>query len=381
MPFAPTYTDGPAPPPLPNVPPIKHRTFGSIEYLLFKLRGNPTPSLVQTVPNNITPQTNPFPADAAVDAFGGDGIDLGHMAGIRFTFGHWLDTEGTHGYDFSFTQIFEKSESYETQSNNFPQIGRGYYNTGSNVPTFLFNSIGDGTQRAAILIDSPVRYYTFDFNVRRRGVAILADRFDWFVGARYLDLRDSVNIDNAVQLFDQNGVQTRSITSSESFSANNQFYGLQFGGNSRFDWGCFHLDVTGKIAFGGTQQHVSIVGAATDQVAGQGVDVLPNQSILLVQTTNAGDYDRGKFAVLTELIVRLGYQVSPNAMITVGYDALSISSVQRSGNAISTNVNPANAPFLIRQQDNNPNALGPVFNFRGTDFYAHGLTLGLALSY
>ncbi len=379
--FGSNYVDQPAAPPFPAVGPVKRQTFGSLEYLLFKLRGNPTPSLVQSVPDNVTPQTVPFPAGANVDVFGGDGIDLGMMSGVKFTFGHWMDPMGCYGYDFSFTQIFEQSENFEARSNNFPQIGRGYYNTGSNIPTFLYNSIGDGTQRASILVDAPVRFYTGDFNVRKRGVAVLSDRVDLLVGARYLDLRDSVTIDNAVGLYDQNGVQTRGITSSESFSATNQFFGLQCGVVSNWDWRCFHLDLTGKVAVGGTQQHVEIVGTATDQTAGQGVTVLPNQSILLVQTTNAGQYDRGKFAVMTEFTARLGYSITPNVMATVGYDVLSISSVQRSGAAISTNVNPANAPFLIRQQDNNPNALGPAFGFHGTDFWAHGLTLGLMVSY
>ncbi len=101
--------------------------------------------------------------------------------------------------------------------------------------------------------------------------------------------------------------------------------------------------------------------------------------ILLVQPSNAGTYERGRFAVLPEINLRLGYQITQSAMVTVGYDALSVSSVQRSGAAIDNGVNPSNTRYINITQPSD--AVRPGFAFSGTDFWAHGLTAGLSLVY
>jgi hypothetical protein len=148
---------------------------------------------------------------------------------------------------------------------------------------------------------------------------------------------------------------------------------------SQFSYRCFTLDVIGKVAFGWVHQEVEIDGFARSQLQGQPAQLFPNQSILFVQPTNAGSYSRDRFAVLSELLVKLGYQITPRLRVSVGYDLLAVSSVERPGAAIDPVVNPSLTKFI---QVLKPSTLPrPAFAFHGTDFWAQGLTLGLALTY
>jgi hypothetical protein len=151
------------------------------------------------------------------------------------------------------------------------------------------------------------------------------------------------------------------------------------GFQSLFSYGCVTLDVTGKLAMGGVSERVRIEGVAQSQVQGQPPQTFPNQSILFVQPTNAGTYSRGMFAVVPEVLLKLGFQVTPHVRATIGYDLLTVSNVERPGAAVDAGVNPSRTQFIqVRQQSNLPR---PAFGFSGTDFWAQGLTLGVTMTY
>jgi Putative beta barrel porin-7 (BBP7) len=126
-------------------------------------------------------------------------------------------------------------------------------------------------------------------------------------------------------------------------------------------------------------QQVRIDGGSVRNTAGEPTEVFPNQSILYVQRTNAGRYSHDRFGLLSEVLVRLGYQITSHVRATVGYDLLALTSVVRPGAAIDEGVNPSNTRFIVVRQPSTE--LRPVFLFRGTDFWAQGLTAGLAVAY
>ena len=68
-----------------------------------------------------------------------------------------------------------------------------------------------------------------------------------------------------------------------------------------------------------------------------------------------------------------------NRAAAAGYDALVLSSVERSGDAINRNVNPALTKFIQTQQPST--VLQPNFGFRADGWWAQGLTAGLAVTF
>ena len=95
---------------------------------------------------------------------------------------------------------------------------------------------------------------------------------------------------------------------------------------------------------------------------------------LLALASNVGRYERDHFAMIPELGITLGYDVTCNVRATFGYTFLYWSKVARPGDQIDLDVN-------ITQFGNNGNNLvgepRPEFNWVTTDFWAQGLRVGL----
>ena len=357
------------------------RIFGSVEYVLGWMRHNPTPSLVQVLPADLANFTTggSLPPGAAKTIFGDHGTDPGSFSGIRVFLGAYFDDAKCWGVDGSYMQLFQKSESFGIASPGIPVIGRDFFDVGTQADSFLRYTTPDGLSSGFIRVDAPAQMYTFDGNIRAQGPSMLSDRVDYLFGLRYLNLKDSLTVDSGVTINSATGAPPFLINSHEAFDAKNQFYGSQIGLETHYRWGCFSLELTGKFAMGWVDQDVRIEGGSTTQIGAAPPTVFPNQSILLVQPTNAGDHSRNRFAVLTEGLVNIGYQISPHIRATIGYDILFVSSVERSGVAIDSNVNPSLTKFIqVNQPSTSPQ---PTFGFHADEWWAQGLVAGLSFTY
>jgi hypothetical protein len=355
--------------------------FGSVDYLLFKVRRGPAPPLVQTIPPEIAPialATGDLPPGAATTIFGNN-IDQGTFTGVRAQIGMWLNNAATVGVDASYLRLFEESTGFSIRSDGVPVIGRGFSDVADGRTAFLVYALPDGTERGFININAPTELDAADLNLRVRGTSICSDRLDVLFGLRYLRLRESIGINSGVVLADPTGGPPTSITSQELFDTENSFYGSQMGLETHWHYGCFTLDVSGKLAFGWVRQEVGISGTTQVATPGLPTEVLANRTILFVQPTNAGNYERDRFAVLPELLIKLGYQITPHVRATVGYNLLVLTSVVRPGSALDEGVNPSNTDFIaVRTPSTAPR---PTFGFNGADFWAQGLTAGIVVTY
>src|SRR5438309_1388204 len=77
------------------------------------------------------------------------------------------------------------------------------------------------------------------------------------------------------------------------------------------------LDLLGKLALGTTHEVVNIKGDTTLNLPG-GVSLVEPGG-LLAQPTNIGHYSADRFAVVPELGLKLGYQVTAHMRLTAGY--------------------------------------------------------------
>jgi hypothetical protein len=320
-----------------------------------------------------------LPPDSVRTIYGDKGTDPGTFDGIRAQIGAWLDPNHCWGVDASYLHLRQQSDSFFIQSNGVPVIGRGFVDlTVRDRLIFLQLSTPTG-DTAFININAPVEMYTFDANVRRKGPSVFSDRVDYLAGVRYLNLRDGITIDSGFTAFDDAGALIGSVRSFESFRAANQFYGGQIGFDAHSHWGRWTLDLMGKFAMGWVHQEAEIAGFAFfDDAAGVRTN-FPNQSILYVQQSNVGSFSRDRFAVMPEILIKLGYQITPHIRACVGYDLLAVSSVQRSGAAIDPAVNPSRTQFIQVREPSDLNR--PAFVFQGTDFWAQGITFGLTVTY
>jgi hypothetical protein len=163
----------------------------------------------------------------------------------------------------------------------------------------------------------------------------------------------------------------------DRFNTDSEFHGAEVGLCSKFfvERGRFFervsLECLLKLALGNTASLVTTDGSTTTTVPG--ADPVTTPGGLLAQPTNMGRYTSNEFAVIPELAVTIGCDITDRLRATFGYTFIYWSRVARPGDQIDFDVNSSQFP---------PGPLvgppRPAFSFRTTDFWAQGLSFGLA---
>ena len=96
------------------------------------------------------------------------------------------------------------------------------------------------------------------------------------------------------------------------------------------------------------------------------------------QPTNMGNHTRTAFAVLPEIGLNVGYEVTPWMNIFLGYTFLYTNNVVRPGNQIDRGINPTqNASFTDTPFTPLVGPARPAFTDNGSSFWAQGLNAGV----
>jgi hypothetical protein len=211
-------------------------------------------------------------------------------------------------------------------------------------------------------------------------------RVDLLGGFRWLQLKeglgvfqnDSINVAASGLAGQPNDITSLSLnmelTRNEQFSTENNFYGGQVAARAEFTHQCFFVTFLGKLGLGDMHEQVMIVGdtrTTGSQTVTTASGALQTTSLVgtapgwLAQASNIGSYSRDRFAVVPEARVSVGYQVTENLRLAVGYTFLYASTVVRPGDQI----------------DPVSGAGHPAFAFHGTDFWAQGLDALVELRY
>lgn len=96
--------------------------------------------------------------------------------------------------------------------------------------------------------------------------------------------------------------------------------------------------------------------------------------------TNIGRHQRNQVAVIPEVRVDVGLQLTSHLKLRAGYTFLWVSTVARAGEQIDPGINTTVFPIL---SGNGPlvGPARPAFTFAGTDLWVHGVNVGLELRY
>jgi hypothetical protein len=93
-----------------------------------------------------------------------------------------------------------------------------------------------------------------------------------------------------------------------------------------------------------------------------------------------GHFHRDEFAVLPEIGVKLGYRLTDAILLTAGYSFLYWSEVARPGDQVDLALNPSQLP-TSSGGGTLMGAARPAATLHSTDFWAHGLNVGIELRY
>jgi hypothetical protein len=330
-----------------------------------------------------SPTPVPFITDSYADApgvnvlLGGGSVDTNPNAGFRITGAYRVDSRV--GVEVSGFYIPTRSTSSGVSSTGEPgsiDLYLPYFDVPDNrenvteisywpeyrgsAQTTLSNNLGGG-----------------ELNVTWTMPPQDGWRVDLLGGLRYLQLRESYTITTSSPYIPPNPIDIWNTT--DAFDARNRFYGVQVGARAAYDKGAWVGGVIGKLALGSMQERVSVSGfLETNDYNNYG----PTQNFTgayFALPSNSGDHSRNTFAVVPEITLNLGYRVTPQATVYVGYSFLYASNVVRPGEQINRNINPTQSVAY----GNDPpatlmGAAQPTFDFNTTDFWAQSLSIGLA---
>jgi hypothetical protein len=197
-------------------------------------------------------------------------------------------------------------------------------------------------------------------------------RIDFLIGYRYLDLSDQLTLNTT----------TTGLTNQPNFPAGSQlqildkwrtenvFHGTRFGLSAEEQLGMWSISGRGSLALGFTSQATRLQGGRLLTAPGGEETALPGGFLSPAPATQPPQ--RTLFAVMPELGVRGGVQLTSWARAYAGYDVVYLSSVARAGDTVNLTALPATSTAA-------PSPIIPATH--GSGFWMQGVSLGLEVRF
>jgi hypothetical protein len=298
--------------------------------------------------------------------FGDQTANTGAHSGGRATLGYWFERCPCLGIEASYLGLGRETTSFSAASADTPIIARPYFDTATGAQTALLVAHPD-LLRGSINVDVTTEFQAVEVLLRRNLFRRRCDKMDFLVGWRYAQLDESLRVD---QFSEWTATLLAGTKKSlfDQFDADNQFNGAELGVVYQEHLGRWSLEMLMKLGLGNTHSRVVIDGMTTTTARNGNTTTAVGG--LLAQQTNIGTYEQNQFAVIPEVGVTLGYDLTCRLRATFGYTFLYWSRVARSADQLDLNASqlPPDPPSGTRQ---------PAFAFSMNDFWAQGMNFGL----
>jgi opacity protein-like surface antigen len=344
----------------------------SAEALIWWFKSSPTPvPIIANAPLTLS--------DSKVLLGGGD-LDTNPNPGFRLTAGYALNERW--GLEGNFLYVPSRSTSNSVSSSG--QLGSTdlllpFFDVTQNQESFTeisFSPVFRGSAREELTNSL--------MGAEANGTWAVATGRPWTIdllgGFRWLRLHETYTITTSSPFIPPSPQDIWNTT--DQFNTFNNFYGAQLGVRGRYDWGPFFASGAVKFAMGAMVQTVDINGSLVSNDFngfGQPQTFLGGYFAL---PTNIGSHTRSVFAVVPEVGLNVGYQITSWAAVFVGYTFLYTNNVVRPGNQINRNINPTQS--TAHTEDPAPQRQGPAqpsFKFKSSDFWAQGINVGLSFRF
>lgn len=350
----------------------------SAEYLLWFTRSQSVTPLVTVSPTG-TPlaQSGVLGFPTTTSAF--DHINNNPYSGGRFSAGIWLPGTCDWGVDATYFFLGRQTNTQSFGSGGDPQYSRPVIdaNSGANVAQLVaFPGIVNGIA----VVSNYSELWGLDINLRKRVCCGCNYWLDLLGGYRHLDLVEGLSVSENLNVLNPNGTVAGNIVVVDSFRTTNRFDGAQLGIQGQWNFTPrFFLGASFKLGFGNVHQTIDINGSTT--FTGFGVPGAINGTRnggILALPTNIGHWNQNRFAVLPEVGVKVGMDLTQHLRVYFGYDFLYLSDVVRPGDQIDPVINRSQLPQVTIP--GTPPLVGPrrpTVLFRTTDYWAQGVNWGI----
>jgi hypothetical protein len=353
------------------------RFWGGGDYHLWWLKKNTFPTLLEAIPANGVPQV----------LVGGDSLDRSLRNGGGGFLGAWFTDYQGFGLEGGFFVMESSSKSFNFGGNGAPGspiLVRPFFDVVNGAPSALpisapalFSGSTTGASQG-VNCDSG-RFAGAEIHFLGNITCHPGCRWDFLVGYRYLTLEDRFDMEStstaANILVSPNRQAITSVF--DQINTSSRFNGADFG--LRWEWwwaDCLMVRATTRVAFGATDVNASLAGQ-TSLLSFTGQPTVVGGGFL-ARPSNRGGSDE-QFAVVPEGDLTFAWQACDWLRFTVGYTFLYWSHVARSGDQVNLNINRLEVPALTPPTGFTP--VPPVTQIHCTDFWAHGINVGLELRF
>jgi hypothetical protein len=347
---------------------------------LWWVKGDRLPPLVTTSPAG-TPQSQAgvLSTPGTTVLFGDSNANNGLRSGMRFRTGFWCDCEQTFGVEADFFILESLADRFAAQSNGNPILARPFFNAVTNRPDAELIAF-PGVVSGRTVVSETSSLLGAGVWLRENLCCGCNYRVDGTLGYRYLRMTDRLGISESLTNTSPNIPGTpvgTMLNVADRFDTTNEFNGVDLGLTGEIRRGDWILDWTTRVALGENFSTLQINGATT--VTAPGSAPTTGTGGLLALPSNIGSFSKIRFAVVPELSLKLGYQVTPCVRAFAGYDFLLWTELVRPGKQIDTTVNPNLLPPAITPLSG-PNR--PAVRIGETsDVWVQGISLGLEFRY
>lgn len=325
---------------------------------------------------------------------GNDSQRFQGFSGTRLTLGYSFGNEHRFGLEASGFALQQQSVGYGARGDEtgnpvagIPVNNSVPYTIGSmtvragedslpfSLPNDPSRSRGSGIITGAVEVVNNLQLWGAELN----GVISLYRKPSWelsgLIGLRYLDLSESLNLTTRIQGL--SGPYTGQFgVAADGLSTKNQFFGGTLGLRESYSSGRLSVDVTARVSLGVSHETQNIAGGFYS--INFSAPYAAGTEGIFAQPANEGRTSSNKFAIVPEAQIKIGYAITPRLRATIGYDFLYYSNVMRPGDQINRDL-PKGQTF--NQADPTVSKTSPSRLSKTTDFFAHGVSVGMELRF
>ena len=339
----------------------------NLDFMSLWLKGDKLPPLVTTSDPGTPPsQSGVYGLPTTQVLYGNGRVNRDFRPGGRVQTGMWFNPEQSVGIDGHYYQIATATQNFYSQANYgtpdpyahmlaIPTINGA---SGEPNSTLIAHPSSSGGLSGAVAATATSDILSAGGGGRLQvwGDCCGCTRIYGIGGYRFFRLNEGLTLETN-RLSSQG---TQRIATYDRFQAFNQFQGGYFGTLAQVKRGPLWLWVAPQIAIGNMYQVANISGATGPLYGTPTIG-----SGILTRASNVGHHWRDHFAYIPEVDAKIGYQITPNFVATLGYNFTFLSSVVRPG----TVINPAIG------------GTQPTFAYNATSLWMQAATAGFQLRF
>lgn len=291
-----------------------------------------------------------------------DQVHFGELTGSRFIIGAWLDRASQYGLEASafFLPPGKKPYSTSSFSGSFPVVNVPF-NSGSE------NVLVNKETPNQVVLNNTIKFYGYEINYLAH-VPKNRCLTTFFTGVRFFRFQESF------RLIDSSFPVLGIVEVKDKFIAQNNFYGLQLGARTQFNWNKLLLNLSMAIA-AGSNHHLLRISGETDFKHQR----LQNFGIFS-EPSNLGTHKAERFAIIPELRAQLGYHLTANIRPFLTYDFFYMNHLIRPLKNIDRNINTSQNS-LIGGSGVLFGSPSPIAQLSTTSVWVQGVSAGLDVNF